>query len=48
MGNRERLSVVRRKVLGQLGRRAKHFKSPENPRFIVQEILNYTLISRKS
>jgi len=48
MGNRERLSVVRRKVLEQLGRRAKHFKSPGNPRFIVQEILNYTLIFRKS
>ena len=25
-------------MLGQLGGRAKHFKSPGNPKFIVQEI----------
>jgi len=25
-------------LLGQLGGRAKHFKSPENPKFIIQEI----------
>ena len=34
-------------MLEQLGGRAKYFKSPENPKFIVQEILNYTLTFRK-
>ena len=34
-------------VLGQLDRREKYSKSPENSKFIVQEILNYILISKK-
>ena len=34
-------------MLGQLGRRAKHLKSLENPKSIIQEILNYILTSRK-
>ena len=34
-------------MLGQLGRRANHFKSPGNPKSIVQEILNYIPTSRK-
>ena len=35
-------------LLGQLDRRVKHFKSLENSKSIVQEILNYTLTSKKS
>lgn len=34
-------------ILKQLDEREKHFKSPESPKSIVQEILNYILISRK-
>ena len=31
----------------QLSKRAKYFKSSENSKFIIQEILNYILTSRK-
>jgi len=35
---RNRLGKLSGLVLGQLGGRARHFKSPGNPKFIVQEI----------
>jgi len=37
-----------KQLLEQLGGKASYFKPLGNSKFIIQEILNYTLISRKS